>query len=194
MRKGISSRLTEPRVARHGSVVSYRYSTGDAAFERVLASTLIESEARPGGGNNAAKRRQVALTVAAMVLIVVLTACTSERSYQGAAVGGGIGAVAGALLDRNNGWRGAVLGGTLGALMGGTLTEIASRASEEAAQKNQPVVYQSQDGYQKVESTPVGYDAQTRCHKVRERIYQNNKLLKDQTKEICESTKTEPTY
>jgi len=128
-------------------------------------------------------------------LSAVLASCaTSERTYQGAGAGGAIGAAAGILLDKNNRWRGAVIGGTLGALLGGTVTEIASRASKEAAQKNQPVVYKSEDGTQKVEATPVGYNAQTKCHKVRERIYEGDKVVKDQTKEICESDKTEPTY
>ena len=78
--------------------------------------------------------------------------------------------------------------------MGGTITEIASRASQESAQKNQPVVYKSEDGTQKVEATPVGYNAQTKCHKVRERVYQGDQVVKDDTKEICESNKTEPRY
>ena len=139
-------------------------------------------------------QKPVALTVAAVFLSVVLAACASERTYQGAAAGGGIGAIAGVLLDKHNRWRGAALGGALGALLGGTITEISTRASREAAQKNQTVVYKSEDGSQRIESTPVSYDAQTKCHKVRERVYQGDQVVKDDTKEICESNKTEPRY
>lgn len=112
----------------------------------------------------------------------------------GVGAGAAIGAAAGVLLDRHNRWRGAVLGGALGALLGGSMTEIAGRASEEAAQRNRPVTYTSQDGFQKVVATPVGSSARTRCHKVRERLYDHGKLIKDEVKEICESNKTEPTY
>ncbi|MFN7066007.1 MAG: glycine zipper 2TM domain-containing protein, partial [Aquificaceae bacterium] len=51
---------------------------------------------------------------------------TTQRTYEGATVGALGGAVAGALIDKNNRWRGAVIGGVLGAIIGGTITEIAS--------------------------------------------------------------------
>ncbi len=57
---------------------------------------------------------------------------TSEKTYQGATVGALGGAVAGALIDKNNRWRGAVIGGVLGAAIGGTITEIASRAARRS--------------------------------------------------------------
>ncbi|MFQ5914038.1 MAG: YMGG-like glycine zipper-containing protein [Nitrospinota bacterium] len=125
---------------------------------------------------------------------VLLSSCTSPRTQQGAAAGGALGAAAGALVDKHNRWRGAIVGGLLGAALGGTVTEISSRASREAAQTGRPVAYQSADGWQKVEAAPVAYNAQTRCHKVRERTWQSGKLVKDEIKEVCEGEKTEQTY
>ena len=119
---------------------------------------------------------------------------TSERTYQGAAAGGALGATAGLLIDRHNRWRGALIGGLIGAALGGTVTEISQRAAREAAEEGRPVVYQSNDGFQRVEASPVGYDEQSNCHKVRERVWQDDKLVKDEVREVCESDKSEPSY
>lgn len=48
----------------------------------------------------------------------------ASRVYQGAAVGGVVGAGAGALIDKHNRWRGAVIGGALGSVLGGGLTGV----------------------------------------------------------------------
>ncbi|MBW1995944.1 MAG: glycine zipper 2TM domain-containing protein, partial [Deltaproteobacteria bacterium] len=123
------------------------------------------------------------------------TGCvTTERTYQAGAVGGALGATAGALIDQDNRWRGAVIGGLLGAALGGTVTEISARAAKEAAQTGKPVAYQSTDGWQRVEATPVAYNQQTKCHKVHEKIWQDGKLVKDEIREVCEGEKTDRTY
>jgi hypothetical protein len=124
----------------------------------------------------------------------LLTACATPEQRQGAGVGGALGAIAGALIDRDNRWRGAVVGGTIGAALGGTVTEISARASREAAKSGKPVAYESADGWQRVEASPVSYNAVTKCHKVRERVWQDDKLVKDEVREVCESEKTENTY
>ncbi len=56
------------------------------------------------------------------------------------------------------------------------------------------MVYQSNDGFQRVEASPMEYNEQTRCHKVRERIRQEGNLVKDEVKGVCESEKTQPVY
>lgn len=128
-------------------------------------------------------------------LSFLLASCAaSPRSYEGATAGGTIGAIAGALIDKNNRWRGAVLGGALGGALGGITTEISARAAREAAMTGRPVAYRSTDGWQRVEAAPVSYNAQTNCHKVHERIWQGNDLVKDQIREVCEGEKTEPGY
>ena len=118
----------------------------------------------------------------------------SPQTTQGVAVGSAVGAIAGSLIDQDNSWRGALIGGLLGGVLGGSLTEISQRAAHESAQEGRPVVYQSNDGFQRVEAAPVDYDEQTRCHKVRERIWQKGELVRDQVKEVCESEKTQPGY
>lgn len=78
--------------------------------------------------------------------------------------------------------------------MGGITTEISARAAREAADTGKSVAYQSADGWQKVQAEPVAYNAQTKCHKVREKIWQDNELVKDEIREVCEGEKTEGTY
>ncbi|HSG31180.1 MAG TPA: YMGG-like glycine zipper-containing protein [Thermodesulfobacteriota bacterium] len=119
---------------------------------------------------------------------------SSQRTYEGAAAGAALGSVAGLLIDKDNRWRGAMIGGLLGAALGGTVTEVSQRASREAAAEGRPVAYESKDGFQRVEATPVAYNANTDCHKVRERIWQDGELVKDEVKEVCDSNKSEPVY
>ena len=147
------------------------------------------------------KKRVVSMFMALSLIIstvgtsVFLSSCaTSQRTYEGAAVGAGLGSVAGLLIDDDNRWRGAVIGGLIGGALGGTVTEISQRAAREAAYEGRPVAYQSTDGFQRVEATPVGYDASTKCHKVREKVWQDGQLVKDEVREVCESDKVEPGY
>lgn len=126
-----------------------------------------------------------------LVLSFVLASCatyqppvTSSRTYEGAAAGGVLGATAGALIDKHNRWRGAVIGGALGAVLGGTVTEVASRAAREAAAENRLVAYQSTDGFQRVEAEPVG-SPRSGCRQVQERVYQDGQLVREQIRQIC---------
>ena len=119
---------------------------------------------------------------------------TTDQTYKGAGAGGVLGALAGAMIDRDNRWRGAIIGGAIGAALGGTVTEMSARASREAVEAGQPVAYESTEGWQKVESSPVAYNQVTKCHKVREKVWQDGKLVKDEIREICESEKTDSTY
>lgn len=117
---------------------------------------------------------------------VLLSSCiTTNRTYQGAGVGGALGAVAGALIDGNNRWRGALLGGVIGAVLGGTVTELASRASREAARNGKPVAYESSNGWNRVEASPVDYDSNANCNEIREKVWKGGQLVKDETKEVC---------
>ncbi|MBI2461057.1 MAG: glycine zipper 2TM domain-containing protein [Candidatus Rokubacteria bacterium] len=137
-------------------------------------------------------RRGIALAVILSLVTLTVGACattqspvTTGRTYEGATAGGVLGAVAGALIDKKNRWRGAVIGGALGAVFGGTVTEISARASREAAQQNRPVSYQTTDGFQRVEAEPVGTTPRG-CRQVRERIYQEGQLVRDEVREVCQ--------
>ena len=57
------------------------------------------------------------------VISLLFTGCATQQGYQGATVGAITGATAGILLDPDNRWRGAVIGGGLGATLGGALTD-----------------------------------------------------------------------
>ena len=137
--------------------------------------------------------KKIVVLLLALSLAFVLYGCTKYHA-QGAGTGAALGGVAGALLDSKNPWRGGVIGAAVGGVAGATLTDISMRASQEAAQENRPVEYRTTDGTGVYRADPVSYNAQTKCHKVRERVWENDELVKDQVREVCESEKTEPTY
>ena len=130
------------------------------------------------------------LAMAALTMSV-LSACASQpvvttpRTYQGAGAGAAVGAGAGAVVDKDNRWRGAALGAALGGVLGGSLTEVSSRAARETAASNQPVAYQTTDGWQRVEAAPQGASTVSGCREVRERVYQDNQLVREQIREVC---------
>jgi hypothetical protein len=130
--------------------------------------------------------RKVAMLLAFAVFSAGVISCgqvSSQRTYEGAAIGGAVGAAAGALLDKENRWRGAVIGGALGAVLGGTVTEIAQRAAMEAAMANKPVEYVSEDKRQRVYAEPVA--SRGNCRIVRTNYYKDGKLVKTEEREVC---------
>jgi hypothetical protein len=126
-----------------------------------------------------------------VVALSLLEACatqqpivTTPRTYQGAGAGVAVGAGEGALIDKDNRWRGAAAGAALGSVLGGTLTEISSRAARESVAANQTVTYQSTDGWQRVEAIPRTA-SNSGCRQVRERVYQDDRLVREQIREVC---------
>jgi outer membrane lipoprotein SlyB len=128
-----------------------------------------------------------------LALLTLTLGCTQYHA-QGAGAGGVVGGIAGALLDRKNPWRGGVIGAVLGGVAGATLTDISMRASQEVVASGKPVVYKTEDGRGVYRADPVAYNAQTKCHKVQERVWQDGNLVKDQIKEVCEGEKIEQRY
>lgn len=137
--------------------------------------------------------KRVISSIILLSFLMLIAGCTQYHA-QGAGAGGVIGGIAGALLDRKNPWRGGVVGAVLGGIAGATLTDVSARASQEAAQQNRPVQYRTTDGRGVYEAYPLEYNAQTKCHKVQEKVWEDGKLVKDQIKEICEGEKTEQKY
>ena len=144
-------------------------------------------------------------TVTALILIgltVTLTAaCATRRdvampppavpqspqspvvSYPPPVVGS---ATTGSLVDRNNNWRPVAVGTLPNPVVGGTVTEMRTRAAQQAAAENRPVAYQTEDGYQRVEAYPSAVTSANRnCRQVEERIYQSGQLLQDTVREVC---------
>ncbi|MEW6116709.1 MAG: glycine zipper 2TM domain-containing protein [Nitrospirota bacterium] len=132
-----------------------------------------------------------------ILVIAFLSAGTASASpqWEGGAAGGLIGGIAGALLDHKNPWRGGVIGAGLGAIMGATIADISARGAQEAAQAGKPVEYRTERGRECYRAEPVSDvyypNEYTRCRKVRERIWEDDRLVKDTVREICESEKTE---
>lgn len=64
--------------------------------------------------------RALLIAIAATTL---LTSCATQNGRYGAGIGALTGGTAGILLDSDNPWRGAAIGGSLGGLLGGALTD-----------------------------------------------------------------------
>lgn len=123
----------------------------------------------------------------------LLAGCTAYHA-QGAGAGGAIGGIAGALLDKKNPWRGGIIGAVLGGIAGATVTDISMRASQEAVATGKPVRYENRQTGEWVEAKPITYNAQTKCTKVQLKQFDGNKVISDEIKEKCLSTKTTHEY
>lgn len=144
------------------------------------------------------KKKAMAVLMIFVLLTLTMTASCAKYHYEGAGVGAAVGGIAGALLDRKNPWRGGVIGAVLGGVAGATVTDISARGSREAATAGKPVEYRTEDGRGVYRAEPASdyyrHDEHTKCRKVRERVWENDKLIKDAVKEICESEKFERRY
>ncbi len=133
-----------------------------------------------------------------LLMVVFLVSACSTYHYEGAAVGGAAGGVAGALLDSKNHWRGGVIGAAIGALAGATIADVSVRGSRDAARQDRPVEYRTDDGrgYYRAEpiSQPYYPNEQTKCRKVNERVWEDGRLVKDTVKEVCEGERYERRY
>ena len=111
----------------------------------------------------------------------LFSACSTEKTYQKSpAITDGVN-----LVEKINIWRGGAIGAALGSPTEGKVKEISTRALREAAQEGKPVAYLSLDGFQRVEVYPVGKGTTPNCRLVREKIYQEGKLVRDEVKEVC---------
>lgn len=137
-------------------------------------------------------KRIVAILI--IVSLLTVTIGCQRYHYEGGAIGGLIGGVAGALLDRKNPWRGGVIGAGLGAIAGATLADISTRGAREAAQSGKPVEYWTEDRRGRYYAEPLDYDEYTKCRKVRERVWEDGRLIKDHVKEVCEGYRYEKRY
>jgi hypothetical protein len=131
-------------------------------------------------------KKLITLAVLGIAICLLVAGCArgpSRTAYEGGTVGAGVGAVAGALIDDDNRWRGGVIGGALGAVLGGALGEISDRAANEAAYQRQPVAYSNQSGTQRLEAQPMYQSGN--CQMVREKYYKHGRLVKVTEREVC---------
>jgi hypothetical protein len=129
-----------------------------------------------------------------VLALLVLTAGCTPYHQRGAGLGGAFGGAAGAMIDRENSWRGFLIGATLGALTGATLADVSLQASHESVASGKPVEYRTTDGRAVYRADPVEFNVKTKCHKVQERVWEDGKLIKDEIREVCEGQKFEEKY
>ena len=134
-----------------------------------------------------------------ILALIVTGGCATSYQAQGGLAGGAMGGLAGAVLDRRNPWRGGVVGAVLGSLAGATISEVSAQGAREAARAGQPVEYRTETAAPTAvyRAEPVNHEpanAQTRCRKVRERVYEGDRLIKDSIKEVCEGERMDRSY
>lgn len=69
---------------------------------------------------------------------------------------------------------------------GATFTELSARAAREAAVSGKPVEYRTEDHRGIYRGERIAYYASTRCSLIHERLWENERLIKDRVKEVCE--------
>lgn len=161
-------------------------------FNELKYSLEVQSKIN-GGQHMFAVKKMVSVLL--LLVFFTLSACATRYQSEGAATGGAIGGIAGALLDHRNPWRGGLIGAGLGAIFGATVADISTRASREAVSTGKPVEYRTENGRGLYRAEPVeNPDEHTKCKKVRERVWEDDRLVKDQVKEVCEGEKVERRY
>jgi uncharacterized protein YcfJ len=133
-----------------------------------------------------------------VVFTVAMLGCATHNSNQqsGMVYGAAGGAAVGALIGGD--WLGALIGAGAGLVLGGVIgsaidQETERKAKIEAARSNERVVYYTEDRNQAVESTPMA-STRTNCTKVRTKIIDNGKVIKDVIEEVCKGSKSTNTY
>jgi uncharacterized protein YcfJ len=135
---------------------------------------------------------------AVVILIVAVMSCAAPQdrynTQRGAAIGAGVGAVAGQAIGRNT--EATLLGAGIGTLLGAILGNAADQshqAAREAAMTNKRVVYYDDKGGA-LEAIPGPVDQHTKCRKVTKRIWENGQLMTEKTEEVCEGEKSSRDY
>jgi uncharacterized protein YcfJ len=136
--------------------------------------------------------------VATFFVILSLAACATGRdrynTQRGAAIGAGLGAVAGQAIGRDTEATllGAGVGTVLGAIMGNAVDQ-SHEATREAAMTNERVVYYDNRGGA-VEAIPGPADQHTDCRKVTKRVWENGELVSEKIEESCQGEKFSRDY
>jgi hypothetical protein len=116
--------------------------------------------------------------------LLFAASCTSFHASGSRSAGATAGKAVNVLHQRNS-WQGGIIGETLGDMAGTTISEVSARGARQAATAERPVVYTTMEGRGTYYAVPVGRDPRTDCKKVRERIYENQRLISDRTTPVC---------
>ena len=112
----------------------------------------------------------------------LISSCGPGKGYQKGAVKN----FPDVLIEKPNTWRGGPIGAALSNPIEGKIKDISLHASREAGREGKPVAYLSLDGFQRVESFPVGKGGSKNCLLIREQIFQESKLIRDEIKRLRE--------
>ncbi len=134
------------------------------------------------------KNYSVILTLTLSFLLVSCVHYPPDRynTQAGAATGAGMGALIGQAIGGNTQSTliGLAAGTILGALVGNAIDQD-YQAARDAAQFGKPVIYYDKNGHA-VEAIPEGPN-DANCQKVRKRIWEDGKLIKETVEEVCNS-------
>ena len=127
------------------------------------------------------------LTLSLSLLLASCAIVPSDRynTQKGAAIGFGAGALIGQAIGGNTESTliGLAAGTILGALVGNAVDQD-YQAVRDAAQYGKPVIYYDKSGHA-IEAIPEKAN-DPNCRKVRKRIWENGKLIKETVEEICD--------
>ena len=133
------------------------------------------------------KFHAIILTLSLSLLLVSCATVPFDRynAQKGAAIGAGAGALSGQVIGGNTESTliGLAAGTIIGALVGNAVDQD-YQAVRDAAQYGKPVIYYDKSGHA-VEAIHEGAN-DPNCRKVRKRIWENGKLIKETVEEICD--------
>ena len=166
----------------------------------ILATVMYKSQHDERGTlrREVEKMKKKVMCLALLVLMLTVLSCAAPQdrynTQRGAAIGAGLGAVAGQAIGRDT--EATLLGAGIGTLLGtilGNAVDQSHQAAREAAMTNKRVVYYDDKGGA-VEAIPGPVDQHTKCRKVTNRVWENGKMVSEKIEEVCEGEKVSRDY
>jgi uncharacterized protein YcfJ len=135
-----------------------------------------------------------------LTAIIVLISCAGTHpdyynTQRGAAIGAGVGALAGQMIGRDT--KGTLIGAGVGTLLGaiaGNAVDQERQIVREAALTNKRIVYYDDQEEQAIEVIPGPEDQHTKCRKVTKREWDKGYLVNERVEEVCEGEKLTRNY
>ncbi len=135
------------------------------------------------------KMRGNAFIICLVIVGMLMSGCatTSTKTREGAGIGAILGGVAGAVIDKDNPWRGGIVGAAAGALIGGAIGSMRDQAAQEAAEEDRTVQYTRtmDDGTREtIRATPYGYSEEGDYKLVRTQVIRNGIVVSEDVKRV----------
>ena len=134
------------------------------------------------------------LIVGSIILISCSTYPQRYNTQRGAAIGAGVGTLAGAAIgnDGQDILLGAGLGTLIGAIAGNAIDQQQLAVREAALTNKRIVYYDNKD--KAIEAIPGPVDQHTKCRKVTKREWDRGQLVSERIEEVCEGEKFSKDY